>query len=79
MEPGREDREDRVTRVDGIMASAAPQWSPVVKTGKTRGWPKDGYRLLCWPQWSPIVKTGKTDGVVYTMVERPKSRNGARS
>ncbi len=43
----------------GTTASHGPQWSPVLKTRKTRhqldvvcGWPE--------PQWSPVLKTGKT-------------------
>src|SRR5665647_3838666 len=58
MEPGHEDREDQLGH-HAIAQRLRPQWSPVMKTGKTR--------RLCHrpsssivPQWSPVMKTGKT-------------------
>ena len=40
--------------------SMSPQWSPVVKTGKTPGDLLILAQLTSGPQWSPVVKTGKT-------------------
>ena len=59
MEPGHEDREDRVITAM-VLRVLKPQWSPATKTGKTR---LAGARMvLCseMPQWSPATKTGKT-------------------
>ena len=38
---------------------AAPQWSPVMKTGNTIIRPKN-VDILRMPQWSPVMKTGNT-------------------
>src|ERR1035437_9024017 len=58
MEPGHEDRED-VTGYDQLHILQEPQWSPVMKTGKTTDLPSPSPPVKM-PQWSPVMKPGKT-------------------
>src|ERR1035437_7935305 len=77
MKPGHEDREDLTPGCPATSPKIQPQWSPVMKTGKTSGFTSDAYRVQR-PQWSPVMKTGKTTQVT-TSCTSCKSRNGARS
>ena len=40
-------------------AHVTPQWSPVMKTGNTNGYPSTSAPATS-PQWSPVMKTGNT-------------------
>ena len=55
-----------------------PQWSPIMKTGKTADVEKHA-KSAGQPQWSPIMKTGKTTGSASHVASGRRSRNGARS
>ncbi|SHE25732.1 Hypothetical protein ACGLYG10_1964 [Actinomyces glycerinitolerans] len=59
MEPGRGDREDMTALTESHLQMYAPQWSPVVETGKTTQALVE-YLGQAEPQWSPVVETGKT-------------------
>ena len=59
MEPDHEDREDPLSGKKIEVAVLGPQWSPIMKTGKT-GYVSDRTPHELLPQWSPIMKTGKT-------------------
>ncbi len=77
MEPGPEDRED-FTGGQVTDSDHKPQWSPVLKTGKTINENNivfNGYM----PQWSPVLKTGKTGCAGAQAAPGGVGLNGARS
>ena len=63
MEPDHEDREDLWDAIGPERVARVPQWSPIMKTGKTAALAVTA-TYTSGPQWSPIMKTGKTSGAL---------------
>ena len=77
MDPGHEGRHDHNGTGATTTQTLGPQWSPVMKTGKTGARIEPTIASL-EPQWSPVVKT-REDVLVRKGSPGWRSRNGSRS
>src|SRR5436189_84219 len=59
MEPGRQDRGDKVVRGRQVQVEG-PEGDPVARTGATWWYATDPHHRVTGPQWSPVARTGAT-------------------
>src|SRR5579883_2447533 len=50
------------------VAYPAPQWSPVISTGRTCWIGSSDVSPSSWPQWSPVISTGRTRSAVRVVL-----------
>src|SRR5579883_247751 len=50
------------------VAYPAPQWSPVISTGRTCWIGSSDVSPSSWPQWSPVILTGRTRSAVRVVL-----------